>query len=322
MNINSIKFQIIEELYKHKKITTVAEQLNLKQPTVTFHLKSLEQELGVKLFESRLGKIILTEAGDSFYHYAIKINALTQEAVRVVQEYDLGRGTLKIGASYVPATYLLPNILAKFSKLNSKITISLTVKTAPATYLLPNILAKFSKLNSKITISLTVKTAPTIVKMLENHEIDLGIISSESIDSNSIKSEPLCEDELVFFFSPDHLLAKYDTLSPDKLNNIPFILHGQESTTRSMTLNWFKSHNISLNAHMELDSLEAIKQIVLCGESISVISRLAIHHEIEEGKFLCRQIPQNSLKRFIYSAYNVDRRRSSLLDNFTEYLKA
>jgi len=293
MNINSIKFQIIEELYKHKKITTVAEQLNLKQPTVTFHLKSLEQELGVKLFESRLGKIILTEAGDSFYHYAIKINALTQEAVRVVQEYDLGRGTLKIGASYVPATYLLPNILAKFSKLNSK-----------------------------ITISLTVKTAPTIVKMLENHEIDLGIISSESIDSNSIKSEPLCEDELVFFFSPDHLLAKYDTLSPDKLNNIPFILHGQESTTRSMTLNWFKSHNISLNAHMELDSLEAIKQIVLCGESISVISRLAIHHEIEEGKFLCRQIPQNSLKRFIYSAYNVDRRRSSLLDNFTEYLKA
>ena len=293
MNINSIKFQIIEELYKHKKITTVAEQLKLKQPTVTFHLKSLEQELGVKLFESRLGKIILTEAGNSLCHYAIKINALTQEAVRVVQEYDLGRGTLKIGASYVPATYLLPNILAKFSKLNSKITISLTVKTAPA-----------------------------IVKMLENHEIDLGVISSESIDSNSIKSEPLCEDELVFFFSPDHLLAKHDILSPDKLNNIPFILHGQESTTRSMTLKWFKSHSISLNAHMELDSLEAIKQIVLCGESISVISRLAIQHEIEEGKLLCRQIPQNSFKRFIYSAYNVDRRRSSLLDNFTEYLKA
>jgi DNA-binding transcriptional LysR family regulator len=292
MTINSIKLQIIEELYKHKKITTVAEQLNLKQPTITFHLKNLEKELGVKLFESRSGKIILTEAGDCLYHYALKINALTQEAVRVVQEYDLGRGTLKIGASYVPATYLLPRILAGFAKLNSKITLSLTVKTAPA-----------------------------ILKMLENHEIDLGIMSSEPIESSSLKGEPLCEDELVFFFSPHHRLAEHDVLSPDKLNGLPFILHGQESNTRSMTLKWFKSNNLILNAQMELDSLEAIKQIVLCGESISVISRLAIHNELELGKLTCRQIPQNTFRRFIYCAYNLDRKKSSLLDSFTEYLK-
>lgn len=292
MNIISIKLQIIEELYKHKKITTVAEQLNLKQPTVTFHLKSLEKELGVKLFESRSGKIILTEAGGSLYHYAVKINALTREALRVVQEYDLGRGTLKIGASYVPATYLLPNILSEFAKCNSR-----------------------------VTISLTVKTAPTIMKMLENHEIDLGIMSSESIESPSLKSEPLCEDELVFFFSPNHPLAIHDTLSPDMLSGIPFILHGQESSTRSMTLKWFESNTIILNAQIELDSLEAIKQIVLCGESISIISRLAIHNEIGQGKLTCRQIPQNTFKRFIYCAYNVNRTKSSLLDRFTDYLK-
>lgn len=292
MNISTIKLQIIEELYKHKKITTVADQLNLKQPTITFHLKSLEKELGVKLFELRLGKIILTEAGDALYHYAVKINALTQEAIRVVQEYDLGRGTLKIGASYVPATYLLPNILTKFAQEHSR-----------------------------ITISLTVKTAPIIVKMLENHEIDLGIISSESFNSTSLKSKALCEDELVFFFSPNHPIAQHENLSPDKLNGIPFILHGQDSSTRSITLKWFKMNNISLNTQIELDSLEAIKQVVLCGESVSIISRLAIQQEIEQGKLTCRQIPQNTIKRFIYCAYNVDRMQSSLLDNFMEHLK-
>ena len=90
MNINLIKFQILEELYKSKKITAVAQALNLKQPTITFHLKAMEKEFGIKLFENRYGKIFLTEAGEALYHYAAKINALTLEAARVIKEYDHG----------------------------------------------------------------------------------------------------------------------------------------------------------------------------------------------------------------------------------------
>jgi DNA-binding transcriptional LysR family regulator len=112
LNLSLLKLHIVELLDKHHKITTVAELLGLKQPTVTFHMKNLEREFGVKLFDTRMGKIILTDAGHALLHYAVKINALAAEAQRVVGEFDtLQRGSIRIGASYVPATYVLPAVL-------------------------------------------------------------------------------------------------------------------------------------------------------------------------------------------------------------------
>ncbi|TXK84859.1 LysR substrate-binding domain-containing protein [Paenibacillus sp. N3.4] len=293
MNWNLVKLQIIELLDKHKRITSVAEQLGLKQPTVSFHMKSMEQDLGVGLFVSKAGKVHLTEAGQSLNHYAKKINALAQEAERVVKEFDeRGSGHLKIGASYVPGTYMLPSILSAFSK-------------------------RFPH----ISISLTVRTSPVIKEMLLNHEIDVGVMSAEPFQWAPLIGETLCEDELVFFFGPQHRLARRDTLYPELLKDIPFILHGQESSTRTMTLKWAKNLNVDIKPVMEMDSLEAIKQAVLTGDSVSVISKLAIAKEVQRGELTYRPIPQNPFKRYIYFTYNEDRIRSSFFDSFFEYLR-
>lgn len=294
MNINLVKFEILEELYKYKKITAVAEVLKLKQPTVSFHLKSMEKEFGAKLFETRSGKIILTEAGEALYHYAAKINALSKEATRVVKEYDLGKGTIKIGASYVPATYLLPTILSDYTKKNPMLSIALKVKTAPA-----------------------------VLDMLEKHEIDIAIISSEAFELANIRSESLMEDEIVVFFSSNHSLASHTSLNPELLVKSSLILHGEKSSTRSITLKWLKTSNITVNTSMELDSLEAIKHVVLEGNHISVISKLAIKRELAEGSLTYREIPSTGAlitKRSIYYAINMDRQESSAINNFISYL--
>ncbi|OAS15367.1 transcriptional regulator [Paenibacillus oryzisoli] len=288
MNWHMLKFQVIELLDKHKRITSVAEHLGLKQPTVSFHMKSMEQEMGVQLFYSRGGKVHLTEAGQSLNHYAKKINALVQEAERVVKEFDeRGSGHLKIGASSVPGTYVLPEMLSSFSKLYPQ-----------------------------ISVSLTVRPTPIIQDMLLNHEIDIGIMSAEPFQWSPLVGETLCEDELVFFFNPNHRFARQETLYPELLNEVPFILHGQESSTRTMTLNWAKSLGVKLKPVMEMDSLEAIKQAVLTGESVSVISKIAIAKELQRGELSCRSIPQNPFKRYIYFTYNADRIRSSFFDSF------
>lgn len=292
--MNLLKLQIVELLEKHGKITAVADVLGLKQPTVTFHMKSLEQELGVQLFESRAGKVHLTEAGKSLHHYSVKINSLAQEAVRVVKEFDqLGRGSLKIGASYVPGTYILPRILSEFAKAYPR-----------------------------ISLSLMVKTAPVIKDMLLNHEIDLGVISSEPFQLPPLMAETLCEDELVLILSPRHRLARYAQLYPDQLEQVPFLLHSPESSTRQMTAKWAQSNRIELDAHMELDSLEAIKQTVMLGEGVSFVSSLAVRKEVERGELLTRQIPQNVYNRYVYCAYNLDRRQSALMDGFIGHLRS
>lgn len=295
MNINLIKFQILEELYKYKKITAVAESLKLKQPTVTFHLKNMEKEYGVKLFENRCGKVMLTEAGEALYHYAAKINALANEANRVVKEYDSGRGSIKIGASYVPATYLLPSILSDY-----------TVK------------------NPMLSISLKVKTSPIILDMLEKHEIDIGIISTEPFQLQNILSHPLLEDEMVIFFSAKHPLAKYETLNEEELQKSSLILHADNSSTRNVSLKWLKALGIKINTQIELDSLEAIKHIVLKGNHISIISKLAIEKELADGSLVYREISLGNVlttKRNIYYAINMDRQPSSILTSFINYIK-
>ncbi len=114
----------------------------------------------MSLFELRSGRYFLTEAGEALHHYACKIDALMKEARRVTQEFkDFHKGAITIGASYVPATYLLPEVVHQFQ-------------------------CEFPN----IKITLLVKTAPEIRMMLQNHEIDLGIISAAPFDEPLFKT--------------------------------------------------------------------------------------------------------------------------------------
>ncbi|MBU2703545.1 DNA-binding transcriptional LysR family regulator [Sporomusaceae bacterium BoRhaA] len=291
--MNLIKLEIIELLEKHKKVTAVADALGLKQPTVTFHMKKMEQEFGVQLFESSCGRILLKDAGKSLLHYAVKINSLAREASRVVKEYEcLERGSLKVGASYVPGTYILPGIFSDFSK-------------------------KYPH----VSLSLSVKPTSVVQKMLQNHEIDIGFFSTEAFSSPKLISEIVCDDELVVIFPPDHELACYSHIDPVQLTHYSFILHGQESNTRQMTDKWAKSYGVEFRKHMELDSLEVIKQMVIKGGGVSIISRLTILNELERGVLHCCPLNlQNSFKRHVYFAIHMDRYRSPLVERFITHL--
>src|SRR4051794_26601459 len=75
-----LKMRLIVLLDRYKQVTAVAKALNMKQPTISFHMKNMEAEWGVKLFQSRTGRVILTEAGQTLLQYATQIDALYTEA--------------------------------------------------------------------------------------------------------------------------------------------------------------------------------------------------------------------------------------------------
>ena len=293
MNLNLLKLQIIELLEKHHKITTVADLLGLKQPTVTFHMKNLEREFGVKLFDARMGRIILTDAGRALLHYASKINALASEAQRVVNDFDtLKQGTLSIGASYVPATYILPSILDSFTK------------SFPG-----------------IRVTLSVKTAPAIMQMLHSHQIDAGIISTTPFHKTPLKAQALCKDELVLICSPSHPFADAEAWTPELIAASSFVLHGKASNTRNMTDAWLERQGIRPFARLELDSLETIKQAVMLGEHISFVSRMAVQSETAAGRLRMWTIPDLPDERHVYVMTNKDRYLSATSARFIELLE-
>ncbi|WP_305120886.1 LysR family transcriptional regulator [Saccharibacillus sp. JS10] len=291
---NLTKLKIIELIEKHHKITTVAEILDLKQPTITFHMKNMERDFGVKLFETRIGRVWLTDSGKALHHYAVKINELAEEAERAVGEFDtLRKGELKIGASYVPATYLLPKMLYHFSR------------SYPG-----------------VRISLSVKPTPLITGMLERREIDLGVFSTDVLQLPDLSIDPICEDELVLIFSPTHPLASIADPTPHQIASFYFVMHGLESSTRLLTERWWADHGKRLPIGLELDSLEAIKQTVILGEHISFVSRLAVQYEVEQGLLRSYSPPGHSFRRKICLATHKERYASTLLERFADEFSA
>ncbi|WP_458119569.1 LysR substrate-binding domain-containing protein [Paenibacillus sp. Z6-24] len=290
--MNLIKLQIVELLNRHQKITAVADELGLKQPTVTFHMKSLEKELGVSLFESRGGKVLLREPGKALLHYAIKINALAAESRRVVQEFGtLERGQLRIGASYVPATYLLPEVIHRFSQQHPGVNVSIAVQTSPVTR-----------------------------EMLINHEIDLGIMLTEPFEHPALVKGLIGEDQLVAIFSPDHPLAREEELNLPALQQSRLVLHSGESSTRQLSDRWMNDIGLQPRQYLELDSAEAIKRSVMLGGYAAFLSRMAVEEEVRQKRLQMRTLPGLEQRRYLYYAYNKERHYSGLIHRFAACL--
>ncbi|WP_439875649.1 LysR substrate-binding domain-containing protein [Bacillus mycoides] len=283
--MNLLKLEIVVLIKKYKKLTIVAEKLGVKQPTITFHIKSLEEELGVSLFELRSGRYFLTEAGEALHHYACKIDALMKEARRVTQEFkDFNTGAITIGASYVPATYLLPEVVHQFQ------------------YEFPN-----------IKITLMVKTAPEIRTMLQNHEIDLGIISAAPFDEPLLKQTNIIPDTLVLAFSKEHHFSKKENVSLQDIEKERILLHRNPSTTRDLLTHWMLAHNITFKSEIELDSLETMKQILKYGNGVAFISKLAIEQEVQRNELCYIPIPDFEFQRNIYTIHHEDRWNSKII---------
>ncbi|AJH65136.1 Transcriptional regulator, LysR [Bacillus cereus 95/8201] len=293
--MNLLKLEIVVLIKKYKKLTIVAEKLGVKQPTITFHIKSLEEELGVSLFELRSGRYFLTEAGEALHHYACKIDALMKEARRVTQEFkDFHKGAITIGASYVPATYLLPEIIYQFQ-------------------------CEFPN----IKITLMVKTAPEIRTMLQNHEIDLGVISAAPFDESLLKQTNVMPDTLVLAFSKEHHFSKKENVSLQDIEKERILLHRNPSTTRDLLTKWMLAHNITFQSEIELDSLETMKQILKHGNGVAFISKLAIEQEVQRNELRYIPIPEFEFQRNIYTIHHEDRWNSKiisfLLQSITSY---
>lgn len=293
--MNLLKLEIVVLIKKYKKLTIVAEKLGVKQPTITFHIKSLEEELGVSLFELHSGRYFLTEAGEALHHYACKIDALMKEARRVTQEFkDFHKGAITIGASYVPATYLLPEIVYQFQ-------------------------CEFPN----IKITLMVKTAPEIRTMLQNHEIDLGVISAAPFDESLLKQTNVMPDTLVLAFSKEHHFSKKENVSLQDIEKERILLHRNPSTTRDLLTKWTLAHNITFQSEIELDSLETMKQILKYGNGVAFISKLAIEQEVQRNELRYIPIPEFEFQRNIYTIHHEDRWNSKiisfLLQSITSY---
>ncbi len=258
------RLQVFHTVARLLSFTKAADTLHMTQPAVTFQVRQLEEYFNTRLFDRTHNRISLTEAGKRVYEYAGQIFQLYDEMESAVRELtgDIS-GVLMIGASTTIAEYMLPALLGDFK-------------------------AEYPDVN----IRLKVGNTDAIVSMVEDNEIDLGVVEAPVTNKNL--AVELCRvDQLVVVMPPGHALAQADRVTIKDLLEHPYIVREEGSGTREVIHEYCKAAGISsssLHTIMELGSSEAIKGAVEAGMGISVLSRTTISKELSLGMLVAVEL--------------------------------
>lgn len=249
-SLNLHRLRVFHAVARRESYSRAAEDLHISQPAVSKHVLDLEEELGAKLFH-RLGRrIVLTEAGRLMADYAQRIFVLADEARRALGElHGLERGTLRLGASSTPGSYLLPRVLAAFC-------------------------ARYPRLE----VSLDITASRDVVDRVLRQDLDLGFVGATF--TADLHVQPYVEDELVLILRPGHPLAALRAIPHEGLEGETFILRDPASGTRTVAEAELRTRGITVRRFLELRSVEAVKQAVVEGLGISFISRYAVALEV------------------------------------------
>ncbi|WP_342561168.1 LysR family transcriptional regulator [Paenibacillus sp. FSL R7-0345] len=261
--MNITKLQIVVLIEKYKKVTDVAAEMGLKQPTVSFHMKSLENELGTSLFQYRSGRVLLTEAGRALYQYAVRIVSLAVEAERSVKQFSsLTSGNLELEASYIPGTYTLPKVLSQFINLHPGIDAALGV-------------------HNDITVR----------ERLRSRDIPLAVLHMTKDEDESFQTLDLAGDETVLIFAHDHSFAQEPQLTPELVALEPWIQHEQASYLANAADSWAQANAVRLWNHAVINNPEAYKRMIMEGGTVGVFSLAGIRSELAMGSLRYAPLP-------------------------------
>ncbi|XBS70977.1 LysR substrate-binding domain-containing protein [Acerihabitans sp. KWT182] len=273
-----------------------AEALALSQQAVSFHIKSLEDEVGARLLQRQGKNLGLTETGEILFHYARQILDLYSAAEdALAKKNGISGGTLSIGATGSIAKYCLPRIIGEFRKVYPT-----------------------------VSIAVSVANSEKISELLAREEIDLGLISGGSVDLSRFTVEPFFEDELVFVAATENPLAKTQDLSLADIVACEFVIREKGSGTRTLMESYFHERGTdlsSLSVAAVMGSTDAVKESVASTESIAMVSMLSLG----DLKYSGLTVLDTDFAPLLRSFYIIRLRDSyfrRILDDFVKTLRA
>lgn len=229
----------------------------MTQPAVTFQVRQLEEHFNTRLFDRTHNRISLTEAGKQVFRVADKIFELYAEMEDAVRQVT-GEisGALVIGAS-----------------------------TTIAEYMLPALLGDFKNNYPDVNVHLKVSNTDGIVSMVENNDIDLGVVEAPVANKNLVV-ETCRNDQLVLITPPDHSLSKLESVDIRQISEYPFITREEGSGTREVIEEYLSKNGVNVTEMkicMELGSPESIKGAVESNMGVSIVSKATIVKELQLG---------------------------------------
>ena len=295
LDINLKQLEAFVTTVEYSSFTRAAEVLYLTQSTVSAHISALERVLGLRLIQrGARQRVALTKEGEIVYSEAKEIlrrcHALQDGGARVEDSQ------LLLGASSVPAQYLLPDIMAAF------------LEKSP-----------------EIRYVLLRGDSALVHEMLDQGKVRLGFVGAAA-DRQKYHYHVITEDKLVLATAntPAYRSMKEQGMHGSELLYRPLILREGTSGTRQAIDAYFKHHRItadSLQIVAQIDSPEAIKSSVSRDLGVSILSNLAVQDEVNAGKLLTFDLDAEGVYRKIYLCWRKDMVATPLEQAFIAFLR-
>lgn len=281
-----ITFSVVAE---HGNISQAARSLHLSQPAVSGQLQALQRSFGEALYRRQGRGIILTSAGQRLLAPANRLRAAMVEALDERKaNQSLSAGTLRIGASTTPASYLLPETVASFKRAHPGIEVQMIAGNTG------EIIARLAELD---------------IAVLE------GELSPEILSQCEVR--PWRTDEVMAILPINHPLAGRESIDIGELASQALVMREDGSGVRNLVIKAFASHGLSVSGYLELAGVEGIKQAVRAGLGIGFVSQLSLEHE--DGTLIGVRIGQG-LTRSIQVVLPGSAKPSKVTQAFTQAL--
>jgi len=266
--LDSRQLHAFVALARCQSFTRAAKELFLTQSAVSHAIKSLETEVGSRLVDRAGRRVLLTQAGEQFLRHADKILREMEAARSGLDALSRwGHGRLRVGASTTACQYILPTVLREFKESFPKAIV--TIEPGDHGHQ---------------------------IELLEGNRVDLAIML-EPDSAGDFEFVSLFEDELRFLTSPAHPWAQHGRADRDTLADETLILYNKNSYTFRLINEYFRDEHLALGHHIELGSMDAIKELVKIGLGIGVLAPWIARAELECGALVDFPLGRRRLRR-------------------------
>ncbi len=285
------QLQILEAIARYSSFTRAAEALNLTQPTVSQQMKQLTKLIGMPLVEQLGKKLYLTAAGKEVLAAANSITDRLQQLESTLNDLQgLDKGRLSLAT------------------------------TTTAKYFVPRLLGTFHKQHPAIELKLNITNQAEVLERLARNEDDLYFTGRPPQDLD-IELRPVLPNPLVVVAATNHPLAQEtQAISLKRMAEEPFILRESGSGTRTIVEQFFAENRLDLNVVMEMSSNEAIKQGIVGGLGISVLSLHTLSLAVAGSPLTYLNVEGFPIQKRWYAVYPKGKQLSHAAQTFLDFL--
>jgi LysR family transcriptional regulator, low CO2-responsive transcriptional regulator len=265
------------EVARHASFSRAAEKRFRTQPAISSQIRSLEEEVGAKLFDRSGGKVSLTAGGKAFQKYVEEtLDARKAMLVAIAEMERVPRGEIIVGANEGTCLHILPEVFADFKKQYPDVSVN--IKRADYSGILESVI---------------------------DNSVDFGVVSLPVTD-NRLTVVLIHRDELVIIVPPSHPLGKMKSAPIVEAAKFPLVVP-KVGHTRDSLEELFHERRLKPNYTMELDSSELLKRFVAAGVGVGFIARSNVVEDVRARSLAAITIADAQVRRDLALVFRKDK---------------